>query len=551
MLAKLIVTNDDTGRRFEVELANAETRIGRALDRNEVVLNDGQVSREHAVVRRAGNAFMLVDLGSANGVFINGERVNERILKDGDLFTISHYTLRLEDLTSKFSIKYSNQQVGNTVLFRTPGVIAPVVPQIDRASLPPGAASSDMVFDYLEVLKKKAETLAVIYELNKLLSSAFSQDDIFKKVIEMLFRFTPADRIFVLLKEASGELSTQIAQFKNAQSRPSTGEIIISKTVVDRVLAERVSLLSFDAQADERLLNAKSILMHSIRSVMCAPLLGQSGVLGVILVDCQEPGKTLKEDDLELLNAIAAETSIAVDNAISHKRLVREELARAKYRRFMPPFVVDEILANPDAINLGGGKNSQVTVLFSDVRAFTSMSETLEPNIVVEMLNKYFGDMTPIVFENRGLLDKYIGDGLMALFGAPNETEDAALNAVRAAVEMQHRMLMVNADLKEAGLSEIAIGIGINTGTVTLGYIGSEERTDYTAIGDAVNLAARLEKQALGWQIIISRSTLNLIGDKFPVRPSGSIMVKGKKSSVEIYEVLWKETSHPSRPTHF
>jgi adenylate cyclase len=290
--------------------------------------------------------------------------------------------------------------------------------------------------------------------------------------------------------------------------------------------------------------------MQNIRSVMCAPLLGKGGALGVILVDCQEPGKILREDDLELLNAVAAETSIAVDNALTHKRLVREELARAKYRRFMPPHVVDEILANPDVINLGG-KNSLVTALFSDVRGFTSMSETLEPNIVVEMLNKYFADMTPIVFEHRGLLDKYIGDGLMALFGAPNASEDAASDAVAAAIAMQHRMLLVNSELKEAGLSEIAIGIGINTGTVTLGYIGSEERTDYTAIGDAVNLAARLEKQALGWQIIISRSTLNRIGDKFPVRPSGSIMVKGKKSAVEIYEVLWKEAPHTSRPTHF
>lgn len=530
-----------------MEMLTDETRIGRAIDRNEVVLNDGQVSRQHAILRRAGNAFMLVDLGSANGVYIDGVRVNERMLKDGDSFIISHYTLLLKDQTSKVSIKYSNQQVGGTVLFRTPGVIAPVVPKIDRASMPPGAASSDMVFDYLEVLKKKAETLSVIYELNKLLGSEYSQDDIFKKVIEMLFRFTPADRIFVLLKEASGELSTQAAEFRNPESAAG-GDVVISKTVVDQVLAERVALLSFDALADERLAKAESIMMQNIRSVMCAPLLGQGGALGVILVDCQQPGKMLKEDDLELLNAVAAETSIAVDNALTHKRLVREELARAKYRRFMPPHVVDEILANPDVVNLGG-KNSLVTALFSDVRGFTSMSETLEPNIVVEMLNKYFADMTPIVFEHRGLLDKYIGDGLMALFGAPVETEDAATNAVAAAIEMQHRMLVVNSELKEAGLSEIAIGIGINTGTVTLGYIGSEERTDYTAIGDAVNLAARLEKQALGWQIIISRSTLNKIGDKFPVRPSGSIMVKGKKSAVEIYEVLWKQTEHLSRPT--
>jgi adenylate cyclase len=549
MVPKLIVTNEENGRQFEVELTTAETRIGRAIDRNEVVLNDGQVSRQHAILRHAGNAFMLVDLGSANGVFFEGVRVNERMLKDGDSFTISHYTLRLKDQTGRISIKYSNQQVGGTVLFRTPGVISPIVPQLDRASIPPGAASSEMVFDYLEVLKKKAETLSVIYELNKLLGSEYSQEDIFKKVIEMLFRLTPADRIFVLLKESSGELSTQSAEFRNPESAAS-GDIVISKTVVDQVLAEKVALLSFDALADERLVNAKSILMQNIRSVMCAPLLGKGGALGVILVDCQEPGKILREDDLELLNAVAAETSIAVDNALTHKRLVREELARAKYRRFMPPHVVDEILANPDVINLGG-KNSLVTALFSDVRGFTSMSETLEPNIVVEMLNKYFADMTPIVFEHRGLLDKYIGDGLMALFGAPNASEDAASDAVAAAIAMQHRMLLVNSELKEAGLSEIAIGIGINTGTVTLGYIGSEERTDYTAIGDAVNLAARLEKQALGWQIIISRSTLNRIGDKFPVRPSGSIMVKGKKSAVEIYEVLWKEAPHTSRPTHF
>lgn len=532
-----------------MELATDETRIGRALDRNEVVLNDGQVSRQHAILRRAGNAFMLVDLGSANGVFVDGERVTERMIKDGDSFNISHYTLRLRDQTGKLSIRYLHGQVGNTVLFRTPGVIAPVVPQIDRASLPPGGASSELVLDYLEVLKKKAETLSVIYELNKLLSSDFSQEDIFKKVIEMLFRLTPADRIFVLLKEASGELSTQAAEFRHPE-RDGSAEILISKTVVDRVLAERVSLLSYDALADERLVNAKSIMMQNIRSVMCAPLLGKGGVLGVILVDCQEPGKMLKEDDLELLNAVASETSIAVDNAVSHRRLVREELARAKYRRFMPPHVVDEILINPDVVNLGG-KNSLVTALFSDVRGFTSMSETLEPNIVVEMLNRYFADMTPIVFDHQGLLDKYMGDGLMALFGAPKETEDAPTMAVAAAIAMQRRMLLVNAELKEAGLAEIAIGIGINTGMVTLGYIGSEERTDYTAIGDAVNLAARLEKQALGWQIIISRSTLDKIGDKFPVRPSGSIMVKGKKSAVEIFEVLWKETAHPSRPTKY
>jgi adenylate cyclase len=225
---------------------------------------------------------------------------------------------------------------------------------------------------------------------------------------------------------------------------------------------------------------------------------------------------------------------------LSHKRLLKEELARARYRRFMPAHVVDEILANPETIMLGGA-NRVVTMLFSDIRGFTSMSEVLSPEVVVQILNEYFADMTPFVFENHGLLDKFMGDGMMALFGVPYPSDDAASNAVAAAVEMQRAMPALNEQLKTLGLSEIVIGIGINTGTVTVGYIGSRERTDYTAIGDAVNLAARLEKRAEPGQIIISRSTLDAIGNKFPVRACDRIMVKGKQEAVEIFEVLWQE----------
>jgi adenylate cyclase len=168
------------------------------------------------------------------------------------------------------------------------------------------------------------------------------------------------------------------------------------------------------------------------------------------------------------------------------------------------------------------------------------MSERMAPEAVVRVLNEYFAEMTPIVFANRGMLDKYIGDGLMALFGVPLASDDSAANAVQCAIEMQRKMPQVNQGLRGAGLPEIAIGIGINTGTSTVGYIGSEEHTDYTAIGDAVDLAARLEKRAEPEQIIISRATLEAIGDRFPVKPCYEIMVKGKREAVQIYEVLWR-----------
>jgi adenylate cyclase len=539
MAAKLVVKNLETGRSFEVELARDETHFGRAADSNDVVLDDGQVSRRHASIRRNGQEFTLVDLNSANGTFINGQRVKEHLLRNGDSFSISRYTIEFKDTAAAPSIKYENQQIGNTVLMRAPSEIGTFIPQMDKSAIPVGGGKSLM--DYVEVLRKKAETLARIYELNQMLGSDFSKEDIFKKVSEMVFRLTPADRFLVLLKDAdTGELATVAAEFRNPAGPQAREQITISKTVVDRVMAERVSLLSFDTQSDERFLQAKSIVMQNISSVMCAPLMSKSDAMGVIYVDCRETMKLLKEDDLDLLNAVAAETSIAVDNALTHKRLLREELARAKYRRFMPPHVVDEILANPDTLSLGG-TNSFITALFSDIRGFTSMSERLKPQEVVQILNEYFADMTPIVFEHQGLLDKFMGDGLMALFGVPYACEEAASNAVVAAIEMQRRMVRVNEDLTALGLSKIAIGIGINTGTATVGYIGSRDRTDYTAIGDTVNLAARLEKQAGAGQIIISRFTFEALSQKFPVRPCDQIRVKGKQEPVQIYEVLWQE----------
>lgn len=546
MPSKLIVKDTETNRSHDVELTKEQTRLGRAADRSDVVLDSQQVSREHAIVKRVNDTYKLVDLGSANGTWFNGARVSERMLTNGDCFTISKFNIEFRE--SLASVAYDNKAIGNTIFMRTPGELTSVIPHLDKTALASSDPSSKPVLTYIETLRKKAETLTRVYELNKLLASDLSLEAIFKKVSEVVFRLTQAERFLVLLRNAgSGQLETVATEFANPKSA-AAGEIKVSGTVIQRVMSERVSLLSLDTQADAQLNKAQSIIMQGIRSVMCAPLLSKDEVLGVIYVDSQEARKILRADDLDLLNAVAAQTSIAVDNAKAHESLLREELARAKYRRFMPPHVIESILNNPDAINLGG-TNSCVTVLFSDVRGFTSMSERLEPQTVVQMLNEYFAEMTPIVFKNNGMLDKYIGDGLMALFGVPYPCDEAAANAVATAIAMQRQMERVNQDLKAVGLATITIGIGINTGMVTVGYIGSEERTDYTAIGDAVNLAARLEKQAKANQIIISRSTRDAIGDSFPVRPSGEISVKGREEKVQIFEVLWQEVSLPLRRT--
>lgn len=537
MPPKFSITHIPTGAKSEFALDRDEIKIGRALIINDLVLDNERVSRKHAQLKRVGRSFMLTDFDSANGTFVNDERIKERIINDKDTVKIGDFSLVFEDATDQPAIQYDNQRIGSTVLLRNPEQIA-LSPELINATRAPVNVRGTREIEDLETLRRKAEALSRLYELSQILSSVFSLQDIFKKVSEMLFRTTPADRFVVLLKGAS---SSELAPFTTeSRSGSKSDKITISRTILDRVLSERVSLLSLDAQADERLGGAVSIVMQQIHSVMCAPLLGKDGVLGVVYVDCQQQMKMFTADDLDMLNALAAQTSMAVENAVTHEQLLKEALARATFGRFMPQHVVEQILADPNALSLGG-TNQVVTMLFSDIRGFTTMSESLSPEIVVQLLNQYFAVMTPIVFEHQGLLDKYIGDGMMSLFGVPYPREDSATNAVMAAIAIQRRMVTLNKELAEAGLPQVAVGIGINTGVVTVGYIGSEQHTDYTAIGDAVNLSARLEKQAGPWQILISRSTLQALGDRFPVKVFGDIVVKGKSIPVQVYEVLWYE----------
>ena len=264
----------------------------------------------------------------------------------------------------------------------------------------------------------------------------------------------------------------------------------------------------------------------------------QSNVHGVIYADRLDPFASFTADHLELISAVAAQTAVTVETVKAHKRLAREEVARANYSRFMPEYVVKQLLENPDSFRLGG-VNQTITVLFADIRGFTAISENENPENVVWLLNHYFSAMSEIIFEHGGTLDKYIGDGLMALFGAPNATPDDAQNALRAAVAMQKRLLTLKSELDAKGFSNIAVGMGLHTGVATIGYIGSERRSEYTAIGDTVNLASRLESNAIGGQILISSECAQAAGDIFPMIKREPLTVKNRIQPVEVFEVLW------------
>ena len=240
------------------------------------------------------------------------------------------------------------------------------------------------------------------------------------------------------------------------------------------------------------------------------------------------------------LTALLAETTLLTSSKAHTEKL------RTAFSTYLPPAIVNKIVDAPDKLNLGGEKK-EITVLFSDIRGFTSMSEAVTAEQLAQILALYFQPMTEAIFDQGGTLDKYIGDAIMALFNAPLDQADHAAAACRAAIAMQYAQLRVNEVLAKDGMPTIRTGIGVNTGQAVVGNLGSSIRFNYTAIGDAVNLASRLESSTkkMACDILIGETTYALVKDVLPCKALGEISVAGKELPQTIYELCWKEVPDP------
>src|SRR5205085_2692382 len=226
---------------------------------------------------------------------------------------------------------------------------------------------------------------------------------------------------------------------------------------------------------DERFQSSHSIIALGVRSAMAVPLLsGDEAVKGVMFLDSRERIAAFTTKDLEVLSAVAAQASVALENSDYARELEHEATQRAQLARFLSPALVEQ--AARGAIDLEkGGKLTELTILFMDIRGFTAMSERMPPQEVVSMLNEYFEIMVDVVFDHGGILDKFIGDAIMALFGAPVNKPDDPMHGVQAAVAMQRKLAELNAARVAADKPPIKAGIGVHTGTVVVGNMGSSK----------------------------------------------------------------------------
>lgn len=507
-------------------LSDGETTIGRT-EENTIRVVDRSLSRQHARLEIRGEQAVLADLESKNGTFVGGGRVTRQALRPGDRFRCGDVTFELA-LTAP-----SRPQAMPTIARKldadftrdTMGAVLDAL-SVERS---PSAASQ------VARAARAEDRLRILLRVSQLLSSPVPLDALLERILELLFQVLPVDRAAILL----GEGDAGALEPKAVRSRQplEPGERFYSQSIVRYVREHSVAAVFNDAQADSRLRDAPSVYRQSIRSSMCAPLKPKSVVLGVLYVDNQSLPGGFGEGDVEFLGAFANQAAIAIDNARLYERIEQDAVLRSNFLRFFPPNAARRILdAKEQAL---GVIDTEVTALFCDISGFTALSSQMAPRAVVELLNEYFPVMSEIVFRHEGTLEKYIGDALLAVWGAPFAQPDDVDRAIRAGIEMHRAIGRLNERRAQKGQFSIGIHIGVNTGPVAAGNIGSDRYLQYATIGDTTNVASRICGAAGDGELVIAAATAGRWKERHaPIEPLQAV-VKGKAEPLELYRVRW------------
>ncbi|HJS42863.1 MAG TPA: adenylate/guanylate cyclase domain-containing protein [Gemmatimonadales bacterium] len=537
---KLLSTSGDQS--IDLQLGR-KLVVGRAVT-SDVPIYDLTISRRHAEIVLTETGVRVTDLGSSNGTFLNGAKVTEAEAGANDVVTFGKVAFRVKEVTTPIRPQvvapppdFGGARAGKggigagTIVRQMPVSISGGVPAIVMDE-PQGTSHLKVKADNL--VERREKKLSLLLEVSKELSKQQELDRLLDKVVDFTFQIMNVDRVSILLLDGkSNELVPRISKSRTGDASAAKH---VPQSIARKAVEERVAILSDNAAADERF-KGKSIVIQSVRSAMCTPLMGSdSKVLGILYVDNLTATHSFADEDLEFLIAFGGLTAVAIENSQLSDRLRREAVVVSNFQRYFAPNLATQIAQQEGEVALGGTKRP-VVVFFSDIRGFTPMSETMNPDEIAGLLTDYFTEMVDIVFEHSGTLDKFMGDAIMALWGAPIAHEDDADRAMQCALDQIQTLEKMNAKWKESGRHPLAIGIGINFGEVFAGNIGSNRRLEYTVIGDAVNTASRLCSIAGMNEILISEPFYKALKKPPRVETLEPIQVKGKARKVPVYRV--------------
>lgn len=581
-MARLVLSTPDGQRTVELRAKNS---LGRHPD-NSIQLLDKIVSKEHCKIELRGSQFVLIDLGSLNGTYVGGQRVSgEVLLTEGSEIAMGQTTARLVDsaalpapsstpmwdhpTTAMNQDQQPGQRLPQSQLggFRPasatpnpigfPGAPASVVPSSVAASSSKrigmktrvdlndqarsigtqidATAKGFLPYEQLRQdpnqLAQDYERLRLSHELAREIALERDLESLLAKILETIFRFVRADRGVILLQGEEG-LSPAASYRRDGTNAP----IPVSSTIMNHVVSERATVLTHDAAMDFAASKGKSMILNNISSAIVAPLLHEDEILGVLWLDSQSLAQ-FQQKDLEIVTAIANQAAMFIEINILGKKMEQEIVNRERFSRLLSPNVAEKVLSGELEVKKGGRLVDGCTVFNSDIRGFTAMSEKTSPEEMVDMLNEYFELMVDTIFEFEGTLDKFMGDGIMALWGAPVVHPDDAIRSVRCALKQIDVLEQFNQARESQGKGRLDVGFGIHTGPLVAGYIGSSMALSYTVIGDTANTSARLCGIAGPGQIVVSEPTLEQLRGEFLYEELAPASLKNKEKPFRCFNV--------------
>ncbi len=485
------------------------------LPENDIELADNTVSRQHCRLQRSGKGFKLSDMNSTNGCYVNGRRVQSKILEIGDKITIGRTILSYLAMAKGESYRDTNDQK-----------ISIMVPleQLLPAEPKPQRKSEEPNF------------LASLTALGKSLITSPDIEESFQKLGDVIFQFVHPEKIVIFYYDERQD-DIQL-KFIYSQTARKDDVVNISKTIALKAIHEKVAILSSNTRNDARFDSSDSIIMYGITSAISVPIWTKESIYGLIYIDTSSFSEVFAEKDLEIMSIIAHFAGFAIEGANSMDKLNRERRLRARLERYHSPAVVSRLMEFQDS-NTGEFmpyRESEASVLFMDIVKFTPRAEKMTPIAVGMFLNNFFTEMTEIIFKHNGTLDKFIGDAIMATFGVPLEAADHAERALDAALGMMARLGELN---RQAGPeNRLQVRTGIHSGKLISGDFGSPKRLEFTVLGNTVNIASRLESTVAGCdEIAVSEQTYQLTRERFEFELLGEKKLTGISRPVKAYRV--------------
>lgn len=376
-------------------------------------------------------------------------------------------------------------------------------------------------------LQKRLREFEALYNIGKIVTSTINLNKLLPQIVDAAVQITNAEEGHITLLE--NNLLVRRAHKPPRLDRAQSVEKVVKDRVAGHVIMRKEAMLLGEEQ-----LRRGGDTAHTPISVASVPLMIGERVLGALTAANYSPkAGEFDKDDMIMLNALSDYASIAIENSRNYNALRdNSEKMRDTFERFVAPSVVQRALAADD-VKLGG-ERQEISVLFADIRGYTTFSEKVEPEKVVEMLNHYLSVAGGIIIGWEGTLDKFFGDGLMAIFNAPNKQEDHVYRAAEAALAI----IQAAEEINESYGYKLAYSVGVHVGEAVVGYIGTSYAINYTAIGDTVNLAKRLQEMAAPGQILVDESIVKRLGAQVEAKPLGQISVKGRSQPSQAYELL-------------